>query len=162
MDKILSNYKTGLKSFEHRRLVDFIYVESLLYGFNPELILAVITTESSFYNWSVSKKGALGMMQILPATGRALAKSSRHIAWNGSKDTLFDPYVNIQLGIQYLHKLNNTFSDLRTALTAYNYGPTRVRRWIRRGKSLPTGYADRVLRAYRSYLPSRIPASNAT
>jgi soluble lytic murein transglycosylase len=161
MDSILSKYHTGLKSIENKRLIDHIDQESRAYGFDPELILALISTESSFYNWSVSKQGALGMMQIIPATGRAMAKTKR-IAFKGKKEALFDPFLNISLGIHYLHSLTEKFPDLETALTAYNFGPTRVRRWVRVGKKLPTRYAKRILKTYDSFLRPNIPLADAT
>ena len=161
MDTVLSKYYTGLKSIENSRLIDHIDQESRAYGFDPELILAVISTESSFYNWSVSKRGALGMMQIVPSTGRAMAKM-KQIVLSGQKEAFFDPFLNISLGIQYLHSLTLKFPDLRTALTAYNFGPTRVRRWLRSGKKLPTRYANRILAAYESYLYPDIPQTDAT
>jgi len=161
MDSILSKYYTGLKSIENRRLIDHIDQESRAYGFDPELILALISTESSFYNWSVSKQGALGMMQIIPATGRAVA-NVRQIALSGQNEAFFDPFTNISLGIHYLHSLTQKFPDLRTALTAYNFGPTRIRRWIRSGKKLPTRYATRILETYALYLDPGIPQNDRT
>lgn len=151
MERILADYHTGLDAEEDTKLLAFISQASREYGFDPELILAVITTESSFYNWSVSKKGAVGMMQIVPATGKAMAKATR-TNWNEQGQPLFDPYVNIRLGIHYLHDLNKRFGNLHTALAAYNFGPTKVRRWIRRGKKLPTRYANKVMRSYQTYL----------
>ncbi len=151
MEEILAGYHTGLDALEDVKLVAFISEASREYGFDPELILAVITTESSFYNWSVSKKGAVGMMQIVPATGKALAKATQ-MTWKEQNKPLFDPYVNIRLGIHYLHRLNKRFGNLHTALAAYNFGPTKIRRWIQRGKKLPTRYADKVMRSYQSYL----------
>ena len=100
------------------------------------------------------------MMQIVPATGRALAKANQ-ISWKSGKDVLFDPFLNISLGVQYLYFLNQKFPDIQTALTAYNFGPTRVRRLIRRGKKLPTGYANRILRLYESYLHYDTPPKDA-
>ncbi len=177
MERILADYHTGLDAAEDAKLVAFISEASREYGFDPELILAIITTESSFYNWSVSKKGAVGMMQIVPTTGKALAKATQ-MTWNEQNQPLFDPYVNIRLGIHYLHELNQRFGNLHTALAAYNFGPTKIRRWIRRGKKLPTRYADKVIRSYKSYLsanakneespaiatqtPSRIPEHSDT
>lgn len=151
MSRILSGYHTGLLPSEDRELVDFIVEESRQYGFEPELILALISTESSFYNWSVSNKGALGMMQIVPETGKALAKATQ-IAWNELNQLLFDPYVNIRLGIHYLHALNKRFGNIHVALAAYNFGPTKIQRWIRQGKPIPTGYSNKVIRFYKSYL----------
>lgn len=151
MEEILAGYHTGLDALEDTKLVAFISEASREYGFDPELILAVITTESSFYNWSISNKGAVGMMQIIPATGRALAKATQ-MTWNEQNKPLFDPYVNIRLGIHYLDRLNKRFGNLHTALAAYNFGPTKIRRWIRQGKKIPTRYADKVMRSYQSYL----------
>ncbi|MFQ5580102.1 MAG: lytic transglycosylase domain-containing protein [Nitrospiria bacterium] len=148
--QILSKFYTGLKSAENEKLVSFISEESDRYGFDPELILALISTESSFYNWSVSGKGALGLMQIVPNTGKQLAKMNK-ISWPEQEDHLFDPIINVKLGIHYLHMLTKKFGNVNTALTAYNFGPTRVRRWIKGGKSIPTGYANKVLRIYKNY-----------
>ncbi len=159
MKQILSGFHTGLKSTENSSLVDFISDESRRYGFEPELILALISTESSFYNWSVSKVGALGLMQIVPTTGKALAKVTQ-IAWHDGNESLFDPYVNIRLGIHYLHSLNEQFKDIRVALAAYNFGPTKVRRWVRRGRPIPTRYANKVMRSYKAYLSSDIHYRN--
>ncbi len=153
MTQILSRFHTGLHPTEDKKLVAFISQESRKYGFEPELILALISTESSFYNWSVSNKGALGMMQIIPETGKALAKINQ-IAWNEQNQRLFDPYVNIRLGIHYLHSLNERFGDLHVALAAYNFGPTKVQRWLRRGRRIPTRYANKVMRHYKAYLAS--------
>lgn len=155
MQRILSEFHTGLHPAEDEKLVAFITEESQQYGFEPELILALISTESSFYNWSVSKKGAVGMMQIIPETGKALAKATQ-IAWHEQNQRLFDPYVNIRLGIHYLHALYERFGDLRTALAAYNFGPTKIQKWIHGGKRIPTRYANKVLESYESYLASAI------
>jgi len=149
--QILSKFYTGLKSSENEELVSFISEESQRYGFDPELILALISTESSFYNWSVSGKGALGLMQIVPNTGRQLAEMNK-ISWHEQEDHLFDPIINVKLGIHYLHMLKLKFGNVNTALTAYNFGPTRVKRWIKGGKSIPTGYANKVMRIYQNYL----------
>lgn len=149
--QILSKFYTGLKSSENEELVSFISEESQRYGFDPELILALISTESSFYNWSISRKGAVGLMQIVPNTGRQLAKINK-ISWHDQEDHLFDPIINVKLGIHYLHMLKLKFGDVNTALTAYNFGPTRVKRWIQGGKSIPTGYANKVMRIYQNYL----------
>lgn len=147
---ILNQYKTGLSAAARSRLAHLIYDESLKYGYEPELILALVIRESSFYNWSRSKKGALGLMQILPTTGRELAELI-NVPWNG-KETLFNPDINIRMGIHYLAHLHSRFGALETALTAYNYGPARIARMIERGKTLPTGYANRILATYRFFV----------
>ena len=147
---VLKNFRTGLSPNMERQLANFIYRESLEYNYDPELILALIMTESSFYNWSKSSAGAIGLMQILPATGRAMAKA-KNIPWNGKK-TLFNPNLNIKLGTHYLALLHDRFGDLETALTAYNYGPSRVAEMQKRCDRLPQAYASRIMNAYKRFL----------
>src|SRR5581483_9182729 len=93
---ILSQFRTGLKADVKERLVTFISQESRRYGFEPELIMALISTESSFYNWSSSPNGAIGLMQIIPTTGRELAEIN-NIVGKGEEEPLFDPFQTILL-----------------------------------------------------------------
>lgn len=148
--QILSNFKTGLRPEKKRELATFINEESHRYGFDPELIMAVIFTESSFYNWSTSPKGAVGLMQIIPTTGKALAETNNIVLHE--KDPLLDPFINIKLGIHYLWDLYLKFGDLSLALTAYNYGPTAVARWIDSGEEIPRKYSEKVLKRYEEFL----------
>ncbi|TAK07057.1 MAG: lytic transglycosylase domain-containing protein [Candidatus Manganitrophaceae bacterium] len=148
--QILSNFKTGLRPQKKRALAIFINEESHRYGFDPELIIAIISTESSFYNWSTSPKGAVGLMQIIPTTGKELAETN-NIVWKG-EDPLLDPFVNIKLGIHYLWDLYLKFGDLSLALTAYNYGPSAVVRWLESGEEIPTKYSEKVLKRYEELL----------
>ncbi len=148
--QILSNFKTGLRPEKKRELATFINEESHRYGFDPELVMAVISTESSFYNWSMSPKGAVGLMQIIPTTGKALAETN-NIVWH-EKDPLLDPLINIKLGIHYLWDLYLKFGDLPIALTAYNYGPTAVARWINSGEEIPGKYSEKVMKRYEEFL----------
>lgn len=148
--QILSNFKTGLRPAKKRELAIFINEESHRYGFDPELIMAVISTESSFYNWSTSSKGAVGLMQIIPTTGKALAETN-NIVWH-ERDPLLDPFINIKLGIHYLWELYLKFGDLSLALTAYNYGPTAVARWSDSGEEIPRKYSEKVMKRYEEFL----------
>jgi soluble lytic murein transglycosylase len=147
---ILEKFKTGLPLKSKLRLAQLIYHESLQYNYDPELVLALIITESSFNNWSKSRMGALGLMQILPTTGRDVAKA-KNIHWRG-KRTLFDPHLNIKLGIHYLAELHDRFGDLEIAITAYNFGPSRVAEMQKNCDPLPRGYTDRVMNTYKRFL----------
>ena len=151
MVAILSLFKTGLQEREKERLVLFISEESRRYGFDPELIIALISTESSFNNWSSSSKGAIGLMQIVPTTGRELAEIN-NIVWRGEKEFLFDPFLNIKLGVHYLSMLHLKFKDIELALSAYNYGPGNVKRWMDEGEPIPAGYATKVIKFYEKFL----------
>ncbi|MBW2646467.1 MAG: lytic transglycosylase domain-containing protein [Deltaproteobacteria bacterium] len=110
----------------------------------PALLLAVIFTESSFRESVRSHRGAVGLMQLLPATGYALSKELR-IEWKGH-ETLYDVSHNVRMGAYYLTKLLKRFNDLDTALTAYNAGPTRVVRYARKGITYSQTYAKKVSR----------------
>ncbi len=147
---ILKKYQTGLSEEKEIAIAELIYAESLVYDYDPELIMAVMAKESSFYNWSKLRKGALGLMQILPNTGRALAKE-KNIPWDGNK-TLYDPALNIQLGTHYLASLHKRFGEIEIALTAYNYGPTRVASMQRRDQKLPKSYSRRILNTYQDFM----------
>lgn len=139
----------GMPQAERRRVSALLVRLGEHYGYEPALIVAVIMTESSFDPRSRSHMGALGLMQILPRTGESLAVETQR-PWAGAH-VLFDPYLNISLGVRYLAKLQKRFGSLETALVAYNYGPSRVEEMIRRGEPLPMGYTRRVLTRYEQF-----------
>ncbi len=128
---------------ERQGLAYVIVAEARRAGFAPETVLAVIAVESSWKTQAVSHAGALGLMQLLPETALTIATEAG-VYWEGP-DTLFKPVDNIRLGVHYLEYLVDRFGDLPTALAAYNWGPTRIARILRRGRSLPVRYSDRVL-----------------
>jgi len=139
----LASRQTGLGSAEIARLAAAVVSEAKARDLEPSLVLAVIDVESGFDNFAVSPVGALGLMQIMPSTGQALARRLG-IPWRGSR-TLFDPVANVKIGVAYLQELRERFDHLPTALAAYNWGPARIRRWVRSGSALPARYAQRVL-----------------
>ena len=143
--KVISKYRAGLGMKSLKHVPHRIYQESKKYDYDPLFLTALIVTESSFNNWAKSSKGALGLMQIKPRTGHAMA-SEMGTAWAG-KSTLFDPSTNIALGAFYLNKLKKRFKDMNIALEAYNHGPSRIAHYLRNGK-LPEDYSKRVLRIY--------------
>ena len=100
-----------------------IYIEALCweYGVDYEMVKAVIQTESSWNHKAVSTSGAIGLMQVLPST----AKSE----FNTPKKDLFDPYVNVTVGLKYMAKLNQHFDDTDAMLTAYSHGPTVTKKY---------------------------------
>ena len=107
------------------------------------LLHAVITAESNYNPSAVSKKGASGLMQLMPATAKRYGVSN-----------LYDPAQNVRGGARYLKDLLLLFNnDLRLTLAAYNAGENAV---IRCGKKIPPfretiGYVNTVLELYNQY-----------
>ena len=86
------------------------------YHVDPNLLKAVIQTESGFNANAVSSAGAQGLMQLMPGTARGLGVTNS-----------FDPYQNIMGGAKYLaQQLKNFDGDVKLALCAYNTGPGRI------------------------------------
>jgi hypothetical protein len=145
---VLERYPIGLADVKKEKLAEVIYDEAARYHHDPKFILALITIESSFQNRSVSERGAKGLMQIMPCVAESLAQEMG-IEWRGDH-TLFNPFLNIKMGIYYLSRLNLDFNDMRIAMTAYNYGPTYVKNLMERKKKIPLWYYRRILTVYQN------------
>lgn len=133
---------------EARKLAKVIVDECSTYELDPFLILAVIQTESNFTPKAVSPRGAIGLMQVMPKTGEYVAKD-RGISYKGI-NSLYDPFLNVKLGIHYLSFLADQFDTVENALAAYNYGPSK----FAKSKTLannPPKYVKKVLN-FKSFL----------
>jgi hypothetical protein len=98
---------------------DFVNAASLKHGVDPALIQSVIQAESGFNPNAVSRKGAQGLMQLMPSTASKLGVANS-----------LDPAANVDGGTQYLRQLLERYNnDLVRALAAYNAGPERVERY---------------------------------
>jgi len=146
--EVLERHPTGLANVTKEELAEVIYEEANRYNHDPRFILAIIAIESEFQNWSVSEQGAKGLMQIMPYVAESLAQELG-IEWSGDR-TLFNPYLNIKMGIYYLSQLILDFKDIRIALTAYNYGPTYVKGLIEKKENIPPYYYRKFLTAYQN------------
>jgi hypothetical protein len=115
------------------------------YNVDPPLIKAIIHTESDFNHRAVSKRGALGLMQLMPDTARELQVANP-----------FDPKENIEGGTRYFRQMLDNFNnDLILSLAAYNAGPGLVRRTGGVPKIAETRrYVYKVLRQYKVYKAS--------
>ena len=105
------------------------------------LVKAVIAAESAFDSQAVSRKGAQGLMQLMPDTAASVGV-----------DNPFEPAQNVRGGTTYLRAMIDRYGDLGRALAAYNAGPSAVDRY---GGIPPyretRAYVDRVLTYYRRY-----------
>ena len=136
----------SLSSEEVDRTARVLVREAHARGFEPGLVLAIIEIESQFDAFAVSRVGAIGLMQLMPRTAAYLAERVG-LDWQGPR-TLFDPSTNVLLGVAYLEELRDHFEELSTALAAYNYGPSAIRRRVRTGVPVPARYAEAVLAAW--------------
>jgi soluble lytic murein transglycosylase len=146
----LTSSHTGLGESEIEVLSHTILTEARRAEIDPRLILGLIQVESSGNPNAVSRVGALGLMQLLPNTAAAMARESA-IPWEGP-ESLFEPNLNVQLGVRYLTLLIDRFDEIDIALAAYNWGPTRIARVIRNGRSVPVRYSDSVLRVHTALI----------
>ena len=145
---VLEKHQTSLANVTKEELAEVIYVEALRYNQDPKFILALIAIESSFKNSSVSEKGAKGLMQIMPYVARSVAHQMG-IEWSGDR-TLFNPFLNVRMGIHYLYQLILDFDDLGLAVAAYNYGPTYVRYLMEKKEKVPLDFYHRILIVYNT------------
>jgi soluble lytic murein transglycosylase len=123
------------------------------YRLDPALLAAVIYQESKFRPDVRSKSGAVGLMQLLPATAEGIAIHTGGTRFRVSD--LYDPEINVRYGSWYLRHLLDRYGDERTALAAYNAGQENVDRWRREGGGIrfteTRDYVDRVERLKRIY-----------
>ncbi len=132
--------------YERQRVVATLVETCARYEVSPQLVLAVIEIESAYNPHAVSPVGAMGLMQLMPMTGAEVAERTGE-PWSGTS-TLFDPEANVRLGVAYLRELIDRYDSIRVALAAYNWGPGRIDRRLRRGTGLPAEYPNLVLGAY--------------
>src|SRR5437899_8434335 len=91
---------------------------------DPFLVASLIRQESEFNPGAVSHANALGLMQLLPNTGKKVAKEAKLRHFNATQ--LFVPGVNLQLGTRYFRSMVDKFGSFEYALAAYNAGSDRV------------------------------------
>ena len=135
------------------------------YHLDPALLAGVIYQESKFHAHARSSSGAIGLMQLLPATAKGIA-----VHTGGSRFRVSDldnPEINVRYGSWYLRHLLDKYGDERTALAAYNAGQQNVDRWRDEGKGIAFAetrhYVSRVEHLktlYRRGYRSELYASN--
>ena len=116
--------------------VDKIHENSVQHNLNPVILYGLIRRESAFNENAHSPTGARGLMQIMPRTGKYIARNLNE-RWRGNS-SLYNPVTNIKYGSYYYQKLLSQFDGhYALALAAYNAGPSRVKSWLPENKSLP-------------------------
>jgi hypothetical protein len=109
------------------------------YGMDPVIIRAIVKAESNWRPHAVSRKGAVGLMQLMPGTALLLRIDPHH------------PEQNIEGGVRYFSFLLNTFNDFDLALIAYNAGPGYAERYSR-GKAFLYGETRQYVLSVKKYM----------
>ncbi|MBL4664367.1 MAG: tetratricopeptide repeat protein [Nitrospinaceae bacterium] len=99
---------------------------------DPFFVSGIIRQESLFDSKALSPAGARGLMQIMPATGKKLYPKTK-LKKPFEADVLFEPELNIRLGVKYVSQLNKRFGGNGThILISYNAGPHVLKKWLKR------------------------------
>jgi soluble lytic murein transglycosylase len=105
------------------------------YRLGPAMVLGLMRQESMLDSNALSSAGARGLMQLMPKTGRQIARELKE-PWS-SETSLFDPDVNISYGTYYYKSLLNRYNGhAALATAAYNAGPARVAKWLPQGEAM--------------------------
>jgi transglycosylase-like protein with SLT domain len=148
-DKDLSVSVTGRTAHSPQEMNDIINAVSSRHHLDPDLINSVIHAESGFNPRAVSRKGAQGLMQLMPQTASHLGVANA-----------FDPGANVEGGTRYLRELLERYDfDLIKALAAYNAGPQRVDQY----HGVPPFYETQVYvaRVVRDFNRKKLAERNA-
>ncbi|MFM9277751.1 lytic transglycosylase domain-containing protein [Paenibacillus jiagnxiensis] len=143
---------------------DEIREHAQMYEVDPFLIASIIRVETNYETSKESRRGALGLMQLMPDTAQWIMDKTGfpRVPLELIRD---EPDMNIKLGTWYVHSLGEQFQNNPVAMiAAYNAGPGKVKEWMREGvwdgreqtvKQIPFGetrhYVQRVIHYYRQY-----------
>ena len=159
-DRSLMKTRLFQRLVSHPNIARFdpmIRAASTRHGLDPQLVKAVIAVESGFEPGAVSDKGAVGLMQILPATGARYGVRADRGKTVDAK--LADPMLNLEIGTRYLSDLRRQFAHRpELALAAYNAGENAVIRYRNTIPPFPetVAYVKLVDQFHTYYDPSRI------
>lgn len=112
-------------------------------GLDPALVASLIRQESQWNPRATSGPGARGLMQLMPSVGKSIAASKGISPWDASM--LYQPELNIKLGISHLSGLMRRYPNVVRALAAYNAGESRVAKWAgKAGAEDPEIFTERI------------------
>ena len=156
IEQLITSIQSGLPKGLRRKfqlIIDRTLHFSAQYKVDPFWVLSVMWTESHFNPTARSPKDAMGLMQIMPATGEYLHKKlKRPIEDIEIVDVISDPETNIELGVYYLKRLHKMFyGNFKLATIAYNMDPYWVKSELRKGHTVggKNKYLDKVRDAYK-------------
>lgn len=130
---------------------------------DPYLVYAIIKIESNFNEKAESRSGAIGLMQLMEGTAKEQAKKMN---MTFQKEMLYQPDINLKLGLRYFNKLLDYFNqNYVLAFAAYNAGLGNVQKWIKEGTIEADGsnienipfketnlYVRKIIKTYKIYM----------
>ncbi|HLE25632.1 MAG TPA: lytic transglycosylase domain-containing protein, partial [Thermodesulfobacteriota bacterium] len=142
---------------------EIVRLHSGKYQADEFIVYSIIREESRFQDDAVSRSGAIGLMQLIPDTGRSTAQKVGISGYN--TDMLYIPVVNVELGTAYFQEVLEQYNGVvYLAIASYNAGPHNVARWVEKLNNLEVdefieeipyqetrNYVKRVLRSYGVY-----------
>ena len=145
-----------------KKYEEYVWQYSVELDIDPLLTLAIIKTESNFKEDTVSKSGAVGLMQLMESTAKEQAEK---LGEEYSTELLYNPEENIKLGLYYFDTLLTYFNDnYILAFVAYNAGLGNTQKWIDEGLLTEEGegtenipfpetnmYVRKIIRNYKIY-----------
>ncbi len=140
---VLSPSNPAFRKLSKQKFDEMISSAAARHGIDPHLVRAIVKAESDYDERAVSKKGATGLMQLMPETASRMGVRNIH-----------DPEDNVEGGIRYLSKLLKMFDwQVPLAVAAYNAGENAV---VKYGNRIPPydetqTYVKRVLHYYKAY-----------
>ena len=148
-----------------RRYMFPVHYESLIlesssrHGVDPLLTCAIIKCESNWDTSITSDAGAVGLMQLMPATSAELADYGLVDGWAYDPTNLTDAGTNIEYGCAYLSQLQSQLGSTDEVIAAYNAGPGSVEEWLQNGGDITevisfpetAFYLKRVNETYKCY-----------
>ena len=119
------------------------------HGVDPRLVAAMAEQESGFDMNAVGPTGDHGLLQVTQTAIDDLIQ--RGSISEGTKVEEMDPYSQAEAGVRFLKSLTDRYGNTTMALAAYNWGPGRIDRRLRRGTLMPKVYPALVLEAYTAH-----------
>lgn len=146
----LKTQKVASSEVRLRAIARHVYQESVKYDIDYRLVLALMKVESNFKHNAVSRKGAMGLLQVKPSTGETVARDIG-MEWKGPSQ-LHEPDNNIKIGVHYFAQLLKFFETVPSALQAYNKGSARVKGEAARPTAQNARFTSAVLKEYSKTL----------
>jgi len=142
INSINSSRSDIMKKINNDSLATTLLENSLKYNIDYDLLIKIITIESSWNSKAISPKGAIGLMQIMPETAEIYSS----LFFEGKKFDLFNPKDNIILGTRILYDNIQIYREINLALACYNGGPKQVKLYAQNRACKETGnYINKIL-----------------